>query len=209
MKKKGFTLSEVLITLGIIGVVAAIAAPLLNNLIPDKEKLAVLKVYKLLTDINNDLLNDTTCYWIPSGSTCKGFTCDQEPLEPSLKNLGISGANKYPLLLARNLQVDSVTSNTQFKTIDGVEWKFLSTDFSEGVVLQVDVKDNNSSTLFSGLKTKGVDTFKFRIAENGAVTAEDHLTEVYLETPHQLRNKKEDYKAASLKSMNLRPPGRK
>ncbi len=55
MKKFGFTLMEVIIALGIVGVVAAISTPLLNNLIPDKDKIAVLKTYKIIGDINNEI----------------------------------------------------------------------------------------------------------------------------------------------------------
>ena len=37
MKKFGFTLSEVIVTLGVIGIVAAITSPLLTGIIPDKK----------------------------------------------------------------------------------------------------------------------------------------------------------------------------
>jgi len=47
MKKLGFTLSEIIVTLCIIGVVAAITAPLIENLVPDKNKMMVLKYYKM------------------------------------------------------------------------------------------------------------------------------------------------------------------
>ena len=56
MNKKGFTLAEVLIALAIIGVTAAITAPMLSSLMPDKHKAMVLKYYKTITDINKDLL---------------------------------------------------------------------------------------------------------------------------------------------------------
>ena len=38
MKRKGFTLAEVLVSLGIIGVVAAMVSPTMNKIIPNKEK---------------------------------------------------------------------------------------------------------------------------------------------------------------------------
>ena len=58
MKKQAFTLSEILISLTIIGVVAAITSPLISGIIPDKDKVAVLKVYKTVTELNQTLLND-------------------------------------------------------------------------------------------------------------------------------------------------------
>ena len=55
--KKGFTLAELLITMGIIGVIAAILAPAIGNLMPDSNKGKVLKVYNALTkeDITHGL----------------------------------------------------------------------------------------------------------------------------------------------------------
>lgn len=43
MKKFGFTVAEILITLGIIGVVAAISLPLLNTEAQERANLAILK----------------------------------------------------------------------------------------------------------------------------------------------------------------------
>ena len=43
MKKDAFTLAEVLITLGIIGVVAAMTLPIITNKISDKQNIAALK----------------------------------------------------------------------------------------------------------------------------------------------------------------------
>ena len=54
MKKNGFTLAELLIAIGIIGIVAAVTAPQLNKLLPDENKSKVLKAYKALNDINEE-----------------------------------------------------------------------------------------------------------------------------------------------------------
>ena len=41
MKRRGFTLTEVLVTIGILGIVTAVMAPVISNLIPDKNKAQV------------------------------------------------------------------------------------------------------------------------------------------------------------------------
>lgn len=43
--KKGFTLAELLIVLGITGIVAAVLLPAINNIMPDKTKIMYLKAY--------------------------------------------------------------------------------------------------------------------------------------------------------------------
>ncbi len=47
-RQKGFTMAEILITLAIIGVVAAIALPAVTSLMPDKNKIMYLKAYDSL-----------------------------------------------------------------------------------------------------------------------------------------------------------------
>ena len=61
--KKGFTLAELLVTLGTIGVLAAITAPMITGLMPDKNKMMVIKAYKTLSDINQELLDDPSIYF--------------------------------------------------------------------------------------------------------------------------------------------------
>ena len=59
MKKSGFTLAEVLITLGIIGVVAALTAPaLVQNADTEKIGPTLSKVVSTLENANQQLLND-------------------------------------------------------------------------------------------------------------------------------------------------------
>ena len=50
MKKQGFTLAETLITLGIIGICAALIAPSFRQLLPNKEKMEFMETYKLVTN---------------------------------------------------------------------------------------------------------------------------------------------------------------
>ena len=81
MFKKGFTLAEVLVSLSIVGVVAAISAPALSNMMPDKDKLVVLKAYKSLKDATQELMNDPGYYinFSDNNANCVGLACTAQP----------------------------------------------------------------------------------------------------------------------------------
>ena len=62
MKKNGYTLAEVLVTLGVIGLVAAITGPLITKFTPDAEKVAYLKTYDMLSKTINEITRNQTFY---------------------------------------------------------------------------------------------------------------------------------------------------
>ena len=68
MKKHGFTLAEVLITLGIIGVVAALVLPAINNLRPNEIKSKYLKTYYALCDTVKEMVSNSKEYPLTDGS---------------------------------------------------------------------------------------------------------------------------------------------
>ena len=79
MFKKGFTLQELLITLGIIGIVAAIVAPGIVGMMPDQKKAMYMKAYNTLTTLTNDILDDPSLYWTTYDNdgepNCSGLFC--------------------------------------------------------------------------------------------------------------------------------------
>ena len=62
MKKSGFTLAEVLIAVGIIGVMGAIMATTFNNVKPDRTKFLYLKAYDGLKASINAMIYDSHIY---------------------------------------------------------------------------------------------------------------------------------------------------
>lgn len=69
MHKKGFTLSETLIVLAIMGVIAAISIPILQNNMPDRNKLMIKKSYGVALQAINNIASDEVNY--PSSQTGK------------------------------------------------------------------------------------------------------------------------------------------
>lgn len=207
MKKFGFTLSEIIITLTVIGVLASITAPLLSNIIPDKDKVKVLKVYKTLTDINTQLLEDRGAYF-PS-EICTGLGCTEEVSSPDLKisnDKAYLNSAKYLSLLTDKLEleepvkINSSDESVTFTTVDGIQWTLETDGPSNGKIeyeLTVDLDLSNSSSVsFSSSNQTNIDSFIFNIDTNGKVTGQDQLTRAYLANPHKMNDKKNDYVTA-------------
>ncbi len=201
MKKTGFTLSEVIVALGIISVIAVITAPILGGIIPDKNKVAVLKIYKTVSEINKDLLNTPVLYRDSNvaGSECTGLECTARPLEPEYAEdaddtnaIYYEEETKYMALLAKNLNTVSTDlgSNT-FTTADGFVWTFTNLENRE---FTVDIDPEKEI----GMECKNADEYSFAVNARGIVTGNDALTQAYLANPHKLNDRQKDYEAAGL-----------
>ena len=94
MKKKGFTLAEALISLAIVGIIAAIAAPMINRYKPDEDKITFLRTYDSIVEIINNIANNTHLYPLVDD---EGNDYTDNPLENTvtITNYNGTGTN-YP-----------------------------------------------------------------------------------------------------------------
>ena len=199
--KKGFTLAELLVTLGTIGVLAAITAPMITGLMPDKNKMMVIKAYKTLSDINQELLDDPSIYF--SDGNCVGFDCINEHYIEEYKDVEVSTAiEKYRGLLKLKMHTDdSSSTDYDFETSDGIAWKIgKDEDENEDEDFKVTIHDAEEETLcmYGNSGCSKPNQFKFSVnPASGKVTGEDNLTKAYLKNPHKLNDRKNDYLEAS------------
>ncbi len=199
MKNKGFTLAEVLITLALIGVVSAIMSPIIGGLIPDKNKSQVIRLSKIISEINSDLLHNPSLYF--SGNTdCIGFACQQQPLDsPYNADTNYVGAKKYPYLLADSLQIidtpEASGSAITFKTVDGILWSIESSTSGKAAIT-VDLNSDAQPNSIYSASCKKPDRFRFLISASGHLLPGDALTEAYFKNPTKLNDKKNDKKNA-------------
>ena len=216
MKKLGFTLSEVIIALGIIGIIAAITTPLIGGIIPDKDKIQVLKYHKNLSNLIEETLNDPSLYlkFYEEGHTCVGLGCVDQPVNPNYQSSIYRGPNKLSYILASKL--DLIASprpvsawKIEFITTDGVS--LLSeqtaggeTEEGEELVYEItmDLNDTKAPNCFYSSSCKKPDRFKFYVDTYGKVTGNDPLTRAYLENPYKLNDRKKDYARAKELSSN-------
>ncbi len=147
MERRGFTLAELLIVLGVTGILAAVILPVINGLMPDKTKIMYLKVYDELSKSIGMLASDTSLYpaCINSGSETIG--CSEHPLintskpiNKKFRSSNYEGDKKLCSLLAFTMNTDSNTcsdavydfaegsfdndfnSKKSFTTANGMEW---------------------------------------------------------------------------------------
>lgn len=127
--KKGFTLSEVMIAVTVVGVLAAILVPTVMKTMPSNSKVLFKKAYSTLEKSVNNMISDDTNYpsdqsIIPNNGTTsysKGFNYTTATTNTSNKfcyfltdQLNISGSSSCPATGSTGLGL--------FTTNDGILW---------------------------------------------------------------------------------------
>lgn len=121
---KGFTLAEVMVVLGILGVLAAILIPAVFQTAPNNNKVMFKKAYYTLEQVVSKMINDDTSY--PSVTNASNIERGFNYTDVKSNNT----TNKFCYYLTNELNtVGTVTcpinpdyTNGTFTTTDGVSW---------------------------------------------------------------------------------------
>lgn len=180
MKKRAFTLAEVLVTLCIVGVISAIIAPTLSGIMPDREKAKVIKAYNTLTNVTQEILNNPSYYEFNEN----GF----------YRNIS---SKSFPELVYEHMNTDGAytgsTFNLNYTTVDGTYWMVTGNTFT----IDINGTSKGSNCFYSPTTCKKPDRFAFIIdPSSGEILGSDRLTMAYLLNPYKLNDKKADYKRA-------------
>ncbi len=126
--KKGFTLPEAIICVGIVAVIAAIMIPGLIKARPDEEKLMIKKAYNTTSEIVSYFSNDVAVF---SRMQADGFADADSYVD--LDNVSYSGNTKFCNLFRSKLNLKGNGSvsggggkfscSGSFTSIDGIKWK--------------------------------------------------------------------------------------
>ncbi len=153
--KKAFTTAEMLITLGVLGVIIAILIPSLISTTPDKNLAKFRKAYNTIQKTVSQLTNTGTIYpngnfnyFPPSVTTsadktsyfCKQFA-DQLTISGSVDCAAATAATTSTITYVNAASLTTMdtyctkrtSSNYAFKTSDNIVWWGVNNDFSTSV----------------------------------------------------------------------------
>ena len=210
MNKKGFTLSELLIALGIVGVIGAITIPSIHRILPDKDKGVVLKTYKTLNTINNDIFGNPGLYMFSDNCPRFILQCTEPPADGT--HSAVVPLNKYPVLLAENLTLAGssptfTNGKGSFNTSDGVTWTInVRLQSGKPVMYEIEIDTNNPNRTANcsySSTCKNPRKFKFAVDKYGTTRAWDPLTEAYLKNPSDLSDRYADLRSAASSSTDF------
>ena len=180
MKNKlGFTLSEMLIALVIIGALGVVLAPIITRMMPDQNKVMIKRSYYVITNTVKAMIDDDNLY-SPFGAAGTGNETTPVFKDRPFANTNavnyngkdFSGTSKFRGLFMEKIGAKSITNSTysaKFKsssasgevsvsgegtrgtTKDGIRWTLI--DDSTGNVaayIRVDVNGNRNPNCYEG-----------------------------------------------------------
>lgn len=213
MLKKGFTLQETLITLAIIGIVAAVTVPRLAKIAPDRNHASYIKAHAILTDLTNEMLVDPALYFCNDGT--EGLACTNMPkrgtipadLFDTLNSIGQLGQltqlRKYFEIFAYKMHIQESYliegGALAFRAKDGVVWIFAQVNDNNPILVDIDMdgisnndissEDNNDNTPNRIIPDRIPDRFSFNVALDGTISAADAMGQFYLENATDVNSK--------------------
>lgn len=223
MNKQGFTLAEVLVALGIVGVCAALIAPAIVNIMPDKNKVKVIQYHAAITNATVELLNDDAIYYRKIVYEENGTTEDGEII-------------KTPVIVEETITAEDGTSRTVKTYKKSCEGGLDCTEASEGRycsgasgntkyqkclfeklgITGGTYKDGSNWSMENGdtykitikvtpegcgefsASCKKPNIFKFEVDNWGNVVPVDKLSKVYLKNPTRVNAQKDKEEALTI-----------
>lgn len=103
--KKGFTLSELMVAMAVLGVLCAVVLPMVMNNNPNQNKMMIKKAYYTVSEVVSDLINDEALY--PTlGADETVYVGFDNTESVNLHGKTYSGDTKFAELFATKLNLD-------------------------------------------------------------------------------------------------------
>ena len=178
--KNGFTLSEVMVTMAILGVLAAVIVSSISAMKPNVEKLMFKKAYRIAEAVVADMISDTSLY-PPDDEGESLFT-----YHTAAVNFCEQFAKRVNTVNGYNC--DGTDGSKSFTTTDGVEWAIVKDFGGVSTNIYIDVNTKDSSDNVKG-GTEGSDWFTINVTKDGKVSPVQQVAKNYLKDPFTTRSK--------------------
>lgn len=152
MKKanKAFTLTELLVALGVIAILCAILLPVIFNLMPNQNTVMAKRAYYTVQTVVAELINDEACYPDKTAAVTDpkiGFDDGKGTVNCKIwdDKQGDNATTKFKTLFLDKLGKSG--SDDKFSTDDGIDWAFSNAAFTssgEGGSIKLTVDVNGS-----------------------------------------------------------------
>lgn len=221
MKKNGFTLAELVVALGVIGIITALIVPAAHKLMPDNNKVLYLKAYDTISTTIDGLKNNSKLYPICSKDN---IDCASHPLFSNRKPLlapfnaanddRFEGKTKLCNLLAfsfddlnnANCKSDRYTydastfgNNVSFVSKNGMQWIVSPYEYSYDASrarfqtdIWVDINGSAEPNCIYSDACQKPDRFKFMVAADGTIVQADPKGIAYSNTRKTFTKNKAD-----------------
>lgn len=194
MKKQGFTLGEVAITIAVVGFLAAMFLPMIKNAIPNQEQIMFKKAYYLTERSVSELINDEDYYPESDEADAKLYFANTVKIRSKGKEY--QGTTKFCELFALKLNKASTVSCTTKTFVNGskpvgtltatdsVVWILPITDFADETTAEkiyMDVNgDKKPNCFYNKTSCKAPDRFTIKVYQDGRVEADGTMEVEYL-----------------------------
>ena len=196
-KKNAFTMAETMLTIAVIGVLAALMIPAIKKFIPDKNKSLLKKAANVTERVVYEMYNDDEIYpRIGKDGVTKYDGFDNTERSVYMGNVygsdtaGYTKAQKFCQIFARKLSTNSDTIDCTQKSgltaksvnvkptitsVDGIAWYLPITDFKDenyhAIYVDVNGKDKGPNCYISHGSTckKDPDIFRINVDKYGNV----------------------------------------
>ena len=193
MNKKGFTLAEVLIALGIISLMASLMIPAFNHAKPDKTKMLYLKAYDSLVTVVKQLGNEPTLFNPLTGIGQNIYNLENYPfLDPTTPlNSSFRTCNapklKFACILSKMLNGYNETSGSSslsFYTMPG-NFKWTVTPIGDPLI------DSSTAVRLANKIDLDIDnnSFSFCVYADGMINVLDSKGATYIKYRKNVRSK--------------------
>lgn len=185
MKKHGFTLSELLITLSLMAFLLTITMSTFKKITPNQEKMMLKKAYYLTERVISELVNDAELYPDPESNNGAWYLANTVKVIIPGTSTEVEGNTKFCKLFKSRLNVaedvnscpDGTNSESAnyFTTTDGIKWYIEKSSFSSTTPCKIVVDVNGAKAPNRKYISTGnnqclkPDQFAFAVYANGRV----------------------------------------